>query len=150
MEDNLSVGMLEISESVDSQLETILEDALNAHSATKNAPPYEETPLSIIQRDDDDKPVAGLTAHIVWNWLYVDMLWVSEELRGQGVGTALIKAAEEEAVQRGCHSAYLWTQDWQGTGFYPKLGYKEFVVKQDFPIGFTRTGFMKLLKKEAS
>ena len=51
--------------------------------------------------------------------------------------------AENEALKRGCHSAYLWTQSWEGPDFYPKLGYKKFVVNEEVPRGHQRTGFMK-------
>nr|MBA2814547.1 Metallo-beta-lactamase superfamily protein [Candidatus Pantoea persica] len=39
--------------------------------------------------------LARLTGSTSGNWLRIDMLWVSDALRGQGVGTQLIQAAEE-------------------------------------------------------
>ncbi|MGE0109123.1 MAG: GNAT family N-acetyltransferase [Bdellovibrionales bacterium] len=141
----MSVGMLEIKDSIDDQDETFLETALKQYAELHSCPPYKETPLSIIKRDSNGHLVAGLTAQTVWNWLYIDMLWVDEALRGQGIGSVLVAAAEKEALARGCHSAYLWTQSYEGPDFYPKLGYEKFVVNQDFPVGFQRIGFMKRL-----
>jgi hypothetical protein len=49
------------------------------------------------------------------------------------------------AIARDCHSSYLWTESFEGPDFYPKLGYQKFAVKEDFPLGHRRTGFMKRL-----
>ena len=142
----MSVGMLEISGELDDKDDNILEAGLDAHTDENKRPPYQEEPLSIISRDEDDQPIAGLKGTSVWDWLFIDLLWVADDYRGQGYGTALLKAAEEEAERRGCHAVYLWTHNWQGKDFYPKLGYKEFAALPDFPIGSTRIGFMKSLK----
>lgn len=141
----LSVGLLEISEYINPEEFEILEDGLNAHAAQAGAPAYEETELSIIQRDDDDKIVAGLTGTSVWNWLYIDIIWVDEALRGKGVGAELLRAAEDEAKARDCHSLWVWTESFQASGFYEKQGYKKFVDMPDFPVGHQRIGFMKHL-----
>jgi len=141
----LPIGELEISGVVDAEAEKALGEGLIANAIAKNATPYSETPLQIVHRDERGRIVAGLTGKTFWNWLYIDMLWVDAALRGQGVGAALVAAAEKEAVKRGCHSAYLWTESFEGPDFYSKLGYKEFVTKTDFPNGFSRIGYMKRL-----
>ena len=138
-------GLFEISDKIETEVYAALERGLIANAIEKNAPPYKETELSIVRRNEAGEIVAGLTGKTFWNWLYVDLLWVDKSLRGLGTGSALMKAAEEEAIKRGCIAAYVWTQSFEASGFYPKLGYKEFVVKHDFPIGHQRTGFMKQL-----
>ena len=141
----MSVGLLEISEHIASEELDVLVDGLNAHAAEAGVPAYEETELSILLRDDDDNVVAGLTGTSVWNWLYIDIIWVDEAMRGKGVGVDLIRAAEEEAKARGCRNVYVWTQDFQAGDFYKKQGFKEFVTMDNFPIGHKRLGFMKQL-----
>lgn len=141
----MSVGLLEIADTITPDVNDELERRLDEHALALHKPPYKEKALSIVRRDEAGHLVAGLTGKTFWNWLYVDMLWVDESLRGQGVGSALMKAAEDEAVRRGCHSAYVWTESFQGRDFYPKIGYEEFVVKDDFPIGHQRIGLRKRL-----
>lgn len=143
IEETLNDWMLDIREDVPEDVKEALEAGLIANAIDKNAPPYQETHLSITHCNAAGRIVAGVTGKTFWNWLYLDMLWVDKDLRGEGLGSALVQAAEKEALLRGCHSAYLWTQDFEGADFYPRLGYKEFVVKADFPVGHTRTGFMK-------
>lgn len=142
----MSVGLLEISTHVNPEEFEIIEKGLIEHTGSHGVPAYEETPLSIVQRDDNDKIVAGLMGQSVWNWLHIEVLWVDKNVRGQGLGAELLNAAEEEARRRGCHSVYLWTL--KTNGFYEKQGFKEFVVMDDYPVGHKRYGFMKRLKAE--
>jgi GNAT superfamily N-acetyltransferase len=135
----------ELADSIDPTDLAILEKGLTDNAVALNAPPYAERALSILKRDANGAIIAGLTGKTFWNWLYIDILWVVPALRKQGIARALVSAAEAEAVKRGCHSSYLWTESFEGPEFYPRLGYRQFVVKEDFPIGYQRIGFMKRL-----
>ena len=146
----MSVGGLEIKDTLDCQDNMIIEAGNNAHALAQKMPVYERVPLTVIDRDQEGCIRAGLKGETFRGWLYIDVLWVKENMRGQGMGRKLVQAAEAEALKRGCHSVYLWTQSYQAPNYYSKLGYKEFAVLPDFPIGSTRTGFMKSLKKVAS
>ena len=59
-------------------------------------------------------------------WLFIKYLWVSDALRGKGIGRGLMRRAEALARERGCHSAWLDTFSFQSRRFYEKLGYEEF------------------------
>jgi len=48
-----------------------------------------------------DDIVGGVIGATYWNWLYVDLMWVREDLRGQGFGRRLLELAEKEARARG-------------------------------------------------
>ncbi|HUW87306.1 MAG TPA: GNAT family N-acetyltransferase [Candidatus Paceibacterota bacterium] len=47
---------------------------------------------------------------------------VHPELRGQGYGTKILEALEEQATSLGIRTLHLWTED--HTGFYTKRGYE--------------------------
>lgn len=70
--------------------------------------------------------VGGLTGFIGWNDCYVTMLWVDQASRGEGTGTALIRAAERVARKRRCALVHLNTFSFQAPKFYEKLGYRRF------------------------
>ncbi|CNH33379.1 GNAT family N-acetyltransferase [Yersinia pekkanenii] len=80
-------------------------------------------PLFLTITDDNGKIVAGLVARTWWGGLEVQYLWVSDQYRNSGYGRQLMEKAEEEALKRGCHMAYVDTFDFQARGFYEKLGY---------------------------
>lgn len=132
-------------DSIDDTALKALESGLSQNAAENNAPAYQETPLSVLAHKDDGTLIGGLTGKTFWNWLYIDILWVNRNQRAQGTGSKLVFEAESQAIKRGCHSSYLWTESFEAPDFYPKLGYQKFVVKEDFPFGHHRTGFMKRL-----
>jgi GNAT superfamily N-acetyltransferase len=83
-------------------------------------------PLGVFVRDQNEDIVAGLAGETYAGWLFVRYLWVSDGLRGQGVGRKLIENAESRALERGCHSAWLDTFSFQAPNFYRTLGYELF------------------------
>ena len=67
--------------------------------------------------------------------MFVELLWVSDERRREGLGRALMRTAEAEARKRGMRNAYLYTFSFQAPGFCKKLGYKEFGRLKNYPSG---------------
>lgn len=95
-------------------------------------------PLAVLVRDEAGVVVGGLIGRTTAAWLYVELFWLPETLRGTGLGTRAMLAAEAEAVRRGCIGAHLDTYDYQAPGFYQKLGYEMFGSIEDHPPGHTR------------
>jgi len=104
----------------------------------RHVPPEGRESLLLLVRDDGDRVVGGLAGFTRWNWLFVESLWLADEVRGRGLGRDLMRRAEEEAARRGCQHAYLDTFSFQARGFYERLGYEVFGRLDDFPIGHTR------------
>jgi GNAT superfamily N-acetyltransferase len=132
-------------DSIDDAVLKTLEAGLSENAVEKNAPPFKTIPLSVLARDAKGELIGGLTGNTCWDWLYIDVLWIKKEARTQGLGSGLVKKAEALALERGCHSSYLWTESFEAPDFYPKLGYQKFAMNEDFPTGHRRTGFMKRL-----
>lgn len=93
--------------------------------------------------DDNGSVVGGLWSTTSFQWLHVEMLFVPETMRGQGVGSALMASAEAEAQERGCHGAYVDAFSFQAPEFYRKLGFTLFGVLEGFPPGHYRLYFRK-------
>ncbi len=82
--------------------------------------------------------MGGIIAVMYWDWLYIDLMWLREDLRGQGFGQQLLTQVEKDAKKRGATKSYLDTFSFQAPGFYKKLGYHVFGELKDFPQGHHR------------
>lgn len=91
--------------------------------------------VSIFLRDADDAIAGGLLGEIWGGWLHVTYLWVAAPHRGRGHASALLRAAERFAVERGCRAARLETFSFQAPGLYAKHGYEIFGTLDDCPPG---------------
>lgn len=101
--------------------------------------------LCFVLRTPDQDIVGGVLGETYWDWLYIDLLWVKDELRGRGYGHRLMTAAEDEARQRGAKNAYLDTFSFQAPDFYRQHGYQVFGELQDYPPGHQRYFLRKQL-----
>jgi GNAT superfamily N-acetyltransferase len=94
--------------------------------------------FSIVARNEQNEPIGGLLGTTYYDWLGVDILWLTESVRGQGIGSAVLAAAEDEARKRGCRHVHLDTLEFQARGFYEKHGYTVFGELPDCPPGYMR------------
>ncbi|MFF6010647.1 GNAT family N-acetyltransferase [Rahnella sp. R3(2024)] len=88
--------------------------------------------LGIFVEDEKGNKQAGIVAETVGNWMYIQMLWVDESLRGKDVGTQLIAEAEEEAKARGCRYSLVDTFSFQARPFYERMGYHMQMALEDY------------------
>lgn len=105
----------------------------------------ENCPIGVFYEDSLGTKIAGLTGETYGNWLCIKYLWVSEELRGQGIGSKLLQSAEEEALKRGCKYAFVDTFDFQAPEFYKKYGYQEVFALKEYPYTGARYYYTKQL-----
>ena len=75
-------------------------------------------------------------------------LWVSEPMRGRGLGRALLTAAEDRARARGCHQVVLFTHAFQTPKLYLDSGYDVVGEVEDYPAGSAAYWFRKRLDTE--
>ena len=113
--------------------------AYNAEKAGKTK--WKRFAVSVRGKDGDIR--GGLVGYTMWNWCFVELLWIDEALRGTGIGTELIANAEAIAAKRGAKHIYLDTFSFQGDGFYQKLGYEVYGELDDFPPGHRRIWLKK-------
>jgi GNAT superfamily N-acetyltransferase len=101
--------------------------------------------LVIPIRNGASDVIGGLWGISALQWLHLEMLFVPEAMRGQGVGSALLASAETEARNRGCIGIYVDTFSFQAAPFYEKLGFSSFGVLDDCPPGHQRLFLHKRL-----
>lgn len=110
-----------------------------------NAGPSLYEPVALLVRDDNNAILGGLYGHTFYRWLFIELLAVPEQGRGQGIGSKLMNRVEEFAREKDCVGIWLDTFDFQAPGFYKKLGYTECGEIVDYPLGHKRHFFQKRL-----
>lgn len=101
--------------------------------------------LCFVLRSPEQAIAGGLIGEVHWGWLYINLLYLKDELRGQGYGHRLLTLAEDAARQRGATNAYLDTFSFQALDFYRQHGYQVFGELPDFPPGHQRYYLTKKL-----
>jgi GNAT superfamily N-acetyltransferase len=121
-----------VSEPHNESAATYVRDRLSLHNAgvTGHADYY---PVKLFLYGEQQEILGGLLGYVWAGWLFVSILWIDEQLRGQGHGTQLMEAAETYARARGCQWAHLDTHSWQARPFYERRGYELFATLDDFP-----------------
>ena len=101
--------------------------------------------VCFVLQTHSEEIVGGVIGSTYWNWLHIDLMWVREDLRGQGYGKELLALAEDEARKRGAKSVFLDTFSFQAPDFYKKFGYQIFGQLDNFPTGHQRLFLVKQL-----
>lgn len=142
---------LALVDSPDPGIRTTILDGLRDFNSTVLFPGLQMENLAVVVRSDADGTViGGLWGRTGLEWLTIELIFVPENLRGQGIARRVIAMAEEEALRRGCHSAWLDTLNPDALSLYERLGYARFGELADFPAGRSRYFLRKTLKADPS
>ncbi|MBD8686808.1 MULTISPECIES: GNAT family N-acetyltransferase [unclassified Rhizobium] len=131
-----------ISDGPDKESEAAILSALKAYNVERFGPSdWRELVISL--RNAEGIVTGGLSGHTARGWLYTSLLFIPEEMRGQGLGPKLLAMAEDEARKRGCRGAYIDTMNPDALAIYQACGYEIFGQIE----GFTETTALTYLKK---
>ena len=122
---------IELITTVSPELHEVVQRELRAYNraanpdfyAARELPENAAQPLNLIAFDNQNRPSGGLFGETFLLWLKVNILTVHSACRKQGIGTQLMREAEQLTIARGCRYAYLDTMDYQAPAFYEHLGY---------------------------
>ena len=123
----------------------VILDGLRAWNEAQLGRSARPVPLSVFVRDEKGDVVGGLIGQMLWEWLYVDKLWLPDSMRGTGMGSHVLEEAERHAIARGCKWAHLQTLEHQALPFYERRGYSVFGVLEGYPPGSRRYYLRKTL-----
>ncbi|MEG2811458.1 MAG: GNAT family N-acetyltransferase [Clostridium sp.] len=136
-----------IRESNKSESEQVINEIINYNLS--KVPKTQEDDFIYINRvilNSDGKIIAGINSKMYcWNCLYIDVLWINEDYRKQGLGSILLKEVENTSKEKGCYLIHLDTFDFQAKDFYIKNGYKVFGTLDECPKGHKRYFMSKVI-----
>ena len=92
----------------------------------------QNVPIGVFLEDEADRKLAGLTGETFGNWLCIQFLFVSEQLRGRGQKTWL-------------QIAFVDTFSFQAPAFYKKHDYREVFTLEEYPYTGQRHYYTKKL-----
>lgn len=137
--------MFEIFDVVPEAEEAALSNALIAHNVEMLGASDRRT-LYIPLKNADGAVDGGLVGVTARGWLHVDILFVPERLRGQGLATTLLQAAEDEARKRGCKGALIDTANPVARRIYARQGYDVCGTLENYGDGHSITWMKKMLR----
>jgi GNAT superfamily N-acetyltransferase len=114
----------DVTEVINDQLRRFNVEKSGAFFTARELPSNASRPLYVVACDVEGRTLGGLFAETQFAWLKVSIMAVIAGSRGQGIGSRLVAAAEDEAAARGCRHAFVDTMEYQAPGFYQKLGYQ--------------------------
>ena len=122
----------------------VTDDRLNT---SRNEAEYEdaiEDELVVFKvTDSDGNIIAGCNLIInCWKVADLDILWVDEPYRNQGIGSCLLSDIEREAKKNGACIVMIDARDWN-VDFFKKLGYTVYCTLEDYPNGYSKYKLQK-------
>ncbi|MFE7583214.1 GNAT family N-acetyltransferase [Streptomyces gardneri] len=117
-------------------------DGFNAETSGAD----DSAPLAVLVREPvEGRVIGGLTGHTSRGMLFVDLFFLPPGLRGAGLGSEILRQAEDEARARGCRTAVLYTLSFQAPDFYRKQGWTSMGEVPCDPPGTSRVFLSKEL-----
>jgi GNAT superfamily N-acetyltransferase len=106
-------------------LKTVRINGLLKYNMSETKGKLKEPDIEIrkIACNENGEIIGGIAGSTYLSSLEIEVLWVSEAYRGQGIASRLLKAVESEAKSAGCKLAHLTTYSFQAPEFYKKSGY---------------------------
>ncbi len=105
----------------------------------------ERVPVAVFVRDDAGRIQGGAIGKLAWEWLEVELLWVDDSLRGDGIGSRLLAQLERLALARGIFRFKVSTTSFQALSFYQNNGYEVYAELEDCPPGHTDYALKKAI-----
>ncbi len=123
--------------------EAIVDDAMSRHAAEKGGVDRKREPFALVIEREDGGFLAGMQGVSYYGCFHIELLLVTDEMRGRGAGKRLLVEAKKLALERGCKMMTLETMDFQAKPFYEKNGFEvEFMQR-----GFVNDVCMYFMKK---
>lgn len=138
---NTHTKVIVVDEKID-KYNSVLLDQIERFNKDNNIYPMEERDIMFVALDND-KFVGGVHGSVTEDSMYIGLLVVDEDYKGNGIGKNLMSKIEERAKELNVYSINLGTVEFQAEKFYDKLGYKIVFIKENDPRGYKSYNMVK-------
>jgi GNAT superfamily N-acetyltransferase len=121
----------------------LISDALDEFNLQEAGTEDRRTLAVLVKDPETGRVVGGLTGRTSLGLLFVDLFHLPPALRGSGIGSEILRQAEDEGRRRGCRTAVLYTISFQAPGFYERNGWRVFGEVPCDPPGTSRVFMTK-------
>lgn len=134
-----------VTDTVTPEMQVVIGGGLNGFN--DSAVGYaDRAALAVVVRDAAcDIVLGGAIGRSSLGLLFLDQFYLPPQLRGHGMGTAILAAFEDEGRRRGCVAGVLYTISFQAPEFYERHGWRRFGQVDCLPPGTSRIFFSKPL-----
>src|SRR5438552_18175877 len=115
-----------VTDAPDARVEAAVGEGLRRYNAEQSGID-DSRPLAVVVSDPDTNEVlGGITGRTSLGLLFIDLVFLPDELRGGGLGSRILNLAEDEGRRRGRRAAMLYTISLQAPRFYARHGWRGF------------------------
>lgn len=114
---------LELHETVSAEIESyIKKNGLAPRRRSERRDPFEA--LWLLSRNEDDTLAGACHLRLRVDWMTIETVWVAVDRRRQGLGTALLLAAEELARTKGLRGIEATIYGFEAPAFFLGAGFQ--------------------------
>ena len=130
--------VLTLTDAPDAKAEAAIEGGLGQFNEEKAG--YRDwRALAVLVSDaQTGEVIGGLLGRTSLGLFFIDLFFLPDTLRGKGIGSGIMRQAEDEARRRGCCAAVVVTINFQAPEFYERHGYRAFGQIGCHPPGTSR------------
>lgn len=142
----MSRPQIVVADAVTPEMTQVIRGGIEAFNDARTGQP-DRLPLSVVARDSTSGAVlGGALGRSSLGLLFLDLLWLPEEMRGGGLGREILGRFEAEGARRGCLAGVVYTISFQAPGFYERCGWQRFGEIACLPDGTSRIFLTKKLQ----
>jgi GNAT superfamily N-acetyltransferase len=105
--------LITVTDTPDPRVEKLIGDGLRRYNAEKSGIDDSRALAVVVSDPDTHEILGGISGRTSRGLLFVDLVYLPDTLRGEGLGRRLLALAEEEGRRRGCRAAVLYTSSFQ-------------------------------------
>jgi len=140
--------MIEVTNTPDAEALRFISNGIQSYNKgylSEDVVYEKDTKFAVFARDENNTVVGGIRANAFWNYCFIELLWLSESKRKEGIGAELLLHAEGYAKKHGFEYMRTETTSFQAKPFYEKHGYTLLGEFPDHPKGYVMYLLIKKL-----